>query len=242
MPQVTSSNIDDVLIHFGSKARIKKTKMKLSSLKPSQKEINDNKVIKKMGKNNWKTRKYLVSKDKYLADGHHDWASGLEFDPDYEVDAYQFNIPIKAFLKRLNQLKFTFKKDDNDIAVKKGKDLENISVLLMPEAYTNVREPISALAMMYLNVEAAPDISFLDWMLLKDHAFFKMTKEAALYVDKSETSDKCINCRAICAHHEGFECDKVGFDQEMDKMINPEGWCRLYTVRDTDSSILTKLL
>lgn len=128
MPQIEPENIDDFLIHFSGKTKIKKIKRKISSLKPTQSDINDDKIIQKIkDKSDWRSRKYIMSLDGYLIDGHHDWAIGVEEDPDAEVDVYRVNLPMKELLHRANKLKFTGKRDLQDNIVK-GKHVEVVTV------------------------------------------------------------------------------------------------------------------
>lgn len=121
MPQISENDIDSFLIHFSgnsNNASVKKIKIKLSKLKPSQNELNDDKVIEGLTNNNWKDRNYIVSEDNYLLDGHHSWASGLEIDSEKEVTAYKVSLPARELIRRSNLLKITKTKDIDDNVVK----------------------------------------------------------------------------------------------------------------------------
>lgn len=121
MPQISEKDIDSFLIHFSgnsNNASVKKVKIKLSKLKPSQNELNDDKVIEGLTNNNWKDRNYIVSEDNYLLDGHHSWASGLEIDPEKEVTVYKVSLPARELIRRSNLLKITKTKDIDDNVVK----------------------------------------------------------------------------------------------------------------------------
>lgn len=130
MPQITTDNLDDFLIHYASKASVRKTTKKLCDIKPTQSEINEDKVIDriKQDSDSWEKRKYIISLDGYLLDGHHDWAYGLQKDPNKEVEVYRVSIPIKKLISRTNKMKITKKLDINDQEVKKS--LEIIEYIL----------------------------------------------------------------------------------------------------------------
>lgn len=122
MPQIDPNDIDSFLIHYSSKGvAIKKLDKVLSKLKPTQSDINDDKILKKIkNKSDWKDRKYIISLDGYLLDGHHDWATGLEFDPEYEVTCYRINLPIKKLITRTNKMSIAYKKDIEDNKLEKS--------------------------------------------------------------------------------------------------------------------------
>jgi len=79
----------------------KKTTMKARNLKPSQNEINVNRVddvikgikTKKMTKN-----PIVVSKDGYVVDGHHRWAAYKKLNPNKKLPVMMMNAPIKDAL------------------------------------------------------------------------------------------------------------------------------------------------
>jgi len=111
MPQISSKDIDKFLIHFSDKVKVVPVKVRLNSIKPSQSEFLEDKILDKTTDDHWKTRRYILSKDNYLIDGHHSWAAGLEMQEDYEVDAYRINLSIKDLLRRTNLMKISRKED-----------------------------------------------------------------------------------------------------------------------------------
>ena len=128
MPQIEKNFNDDLLIHFSrslGKNGVKKTKIKLCDLKPTQVEFNTQKIISILEEksNPWKNTIFFVSKDNYIVDGHHRWAAGLELNQDQEVDCYVLKLPIKELLRRLNIMKVTSKRDVNDNILKSEKDI-----------------------------------------------------------------------------------------------------------------------
>lgn len=121
MPQIDEKDLDSFILHFQGKskgAKVTKTKIKLSKIKPSQQDFSEDKIISGLGDDIWKTRNYIISKDDYLLDGHHSWASGLETNPEEEVSVYKVNLPIKELLRRTNLLSISYKKDAEDNFVK----------------------------------------------------------------------------------------------------------------------------
>lgn len=116
MPQIDKEDLDSYLMHFSDKAKAKKIKVKASSLKPAQKDINEDKVMKMLFSKKLKGGdSYIISKDMYLMDGTHRWARQLEVDEDKEVTCYKINVKAKELLRRSNIMKITKNKDINDI-------------------------------------------------------------------------------------------------------------------------------
>ena len=109
MPQIPQERVDDFLIHFSDKYRVQKCTMDIGSIKPSQKEMDDNKVIGMYKDRSFKPTDniFVISKDNYLVDGHHRWAAGLEEDDTQKVNVYKINLPIKKLLWILNKMKIT---------------------------------------------------------------------------------------------------------------------------------------
>lgn len=132
LPQVDEDSLDDFLIHYSDKAKVKKMKMKIKDLKFSQGEIDEEKVLDMMKDDDegWKTRKYIMSLDKYLLDGHHSVAAGLELDEETEVDVYRVNLPMKSLITRTNKMKIATNRDIDGNELKKALDL-------LEEAYSN---------------------------------------------------------------------------------------------------------
>lgn len=130
MPQIDSENLTDFVAHFGEKVGIKKVSKKLSQLKPTQNEINNDKLTDLYGESyredfNPEKIRYVISNDDYLMDGHHRWAAGLEADENAKVTCYQINLPIKQLVNRASKMKIAKKKDINDNTVEKAELLIN---------------------------------------------------------------------------------------------------------------------
>ncbi len=124
MPQISQDNIYQYINHFSDKAKVKIVDIAASSLKPSQSEFNESKILNLLMDNGFVDRTYIVSKDNYLVDGHHAWAAQLESNASQAVRCIKVNIPIKQLLKRSNQLKISTKRDVND--VKKALLVQNL--------------------------------------------------------------------------------------------------------------------
>jgi hypothetical protein len=134
MPQVDSENITDFVLHFSNKAGVKKVDKKISSLKPSQDEINEQKVLSIVADNleddtDKKETIYIISKDNYILDGHHRWAADLQIDSKKIVKCYKINLSAKKLIKRANSLKMTKRVDIDDNTFKKA-----ITVIAMARA------------------------------------------------------------------------------------------------------------
>lgn len=121
MPQIDSDeDKQSVLDHFEKKVGITKTTKKLKKLKPSQNEINQDKVLSMLSSDMELDNEYIISNDGYMVDGHHRWAADLELDGDKKVDVIVIDLSIKDLLKRMNQLKVTNKRDVQDKEIEKG--------------------------------------------------------------------------------------------------------------------------
>lgn len=130
MPQFDPETLADVLVHFASKVKVVKVKRKLSSLKPTQDEINEDKILERIKSkyDGWKDREYIISLDGHILDGHHDWAHGLDIDPETEVDCWRISLPIKMLLANANKLKVAKKKDIEGNEIEKGKHMGIVTV------------------------------------------------------------------------------------------------------------------
>lgn len=130
MPQIDVEFIPDVIFHFiGKGIKINMRQRMLKKIKPTQSEFNEEKILKKIqkGDKQYLRRRYLLSNDGYLADGHHDWATGLEDDESVKVTTIFVDLPIKELIKRLKKLKLSYKKDIND-EIKKSLEAIKIEI------------------------------------------------------------------------------------------------------------------
>lgn len=113
LPQINKSDIDELILHFQNVAKVRKIKIPLSKLKPAQSELNFQKIKDKLNTNSrhWIGRTYICSQDYRLIDGHHDYAHGLEVNPEQEVIAYKIILPFDKLIRRVKQMRISKKKD-----------------------------------------------------------------------------------------------------------------------------------
>jgi len=118
MPQISSKDLDKLLVHFGNKTKVKDIKKKVNSIKFAQGEINEEKVLDILGKPNkikkMLKRTYVISLDGYLLDGHHGISALLEENGEKEIKAKRISLPFKQLKKRVNQMKISKKVDLDD--------------------------------------------------------------------------------------------------------------------------------
>lgn len=136
MPQIDADNIKKVIKHFEDKdVDVAEKSIEISKIKPSQKDFDDNKIIGMMKKGSDKINvKYLLSKDGYLVDGHHRWASALEEDDKQNVSITQIDLPIKSLLKRISSLKLTYKENEDEVDDIE-KSMKESTLLMLEAAY-----------------------------------------------------------------------------------------------------------
>lgn len=111
MPQIETGMMKDFFLHFLRKfgqQSIRKESVQAKSLLPAQSEINPEKVSEKLASGTFAGREYIISRDGYLLDGHHDWAAALEKDPDLELTVLRVDLPIGQLVDEANNLKFTY--------------------------------------------------------------------------------------------------------------------------------------
>lgn len=110
MPQVPLEDLQVFANYFAAKYGadiISRLELPLSALKPSQSEFDKAKINSKARSEDWKNREYIASSQLHLLDGHHDWAAGLESDPDAKVKVLQIGMPSEQLISEANKLKMT---------------------------------------------------------------------------------------------------------------------------------------
>lgn len=126
MPQISKADLDKILIHFSgvsNGSRVIKKSIPLKKLKPTQSEINENKV-RDMVEKGYKPDYFITGKKGYLLDAHHGWAASLEqMDPESNVTVYQIKLDPKEALRRVNLLKGIERYDLEDQVVSKAIDI-----------------------------------------------------------------------------------------------------------------------
>lgn len=105
MPQLDGHWLDMLRIQFGAGDMIRRDKLRLSAMRPTQQTLSEVEVkrLLDVGDNRaWRDRLYVVANDCHIIDGHHAWAAGLQIEPDYEVDVYIINLPIREALMQVD--------------------------------------------------------------------------------------------------------------------------------------------
>jgi hypothetical protein len=139
MPQLKKGMFNKVINHFMKNGQVELVTMKLKDLKPSQGEINEEKlgrILNKKGKKVLK-KSFVCSKDGYLADYHHNWAAGMELTKggDVDVRVYRINKSATEMFKSLSSFKGMkeTRVDINDKKISKS-EIDELAVTIF-EAY-----------------------------------------------------------------------------------------------------------
>lgn len=143
MPQIDLEVLPHFMGYFLAKYgtdAVSPTRFKISELKPAQKEISEEKVREKVDSGKWADREYLVSKDGHLLDGHHDWAAGLETNPDQEVSALLFSLPAADLIEEANTLKIIRKEALSQLINMSKKKVNKPKFNKMHKAYNTLKK------------------------------------------------------------------------------------------------------
>jgi len=101
MPQIKSDHIEDFMKYMkGEGILIRKIIIPVDKIKATQKEINQNKILKLMHDEaeNHLNKPIIISKDNYLLDGHHRWLALWNKFTEYKLVAFQANVYIQDLL------------------------------------------------------------------------------------------------------------------------------------------------
>jgi hypothetical protein len=101
MPQIYDVNAFSKKIKRKYNVRTRRLTMKAKVLKPSQNEINEERVddvIEEIGPKKKIKHPVVVSKDKYVVDGHHRWAAMKKAAPEKRIPVVMINAPISDAL------------------------------------------------------------------------------------------------------------------------------------------------
>lgn len=105
MPQIRSDLVPEFVDELEA-AGVRVERMKkigVAKLKPTQQEINNEKVVKMLSAPpSVLAKPVIVSKDFYILDGHHRWLALLNSKPDFKIQTYFVHLPIRQLLKRAN--------------------------------------------------------------------------------------------------------------------------------------------
>lgn len=112
MPQIDSHLVQDFIkIVRQSGIDVKKERVRVDLLKPTQKEINTEKVEGMMDGMLQKNlaKPIIVSSDNYVLDGHHRWLALLNQDRTFKLTVFKFDLPITQLIevaKKYSKVKF----------------------------------------------------------------------------------------------------------------------------------------
>jgi len=111
MPQIASTDVPEFLRWLeGKGVKSSKEKVRVDSLKPSQGEINIDKVRSLIGKKE-ADKPSIVSDDDYILDGHHRWLAFLQEDPTTLMDCYRIQTGIDNLIRLGRDFPKSFKRD-----------------------------------------------------------------------------------------------------------------------------------
>ena len=112
MPQIKSTDVPEFITFLKDRGiKVDKKDMPVSNIKPTQKDINKEKVValSTVKASNLK-KPVIISKDFHLLDGHHRWLALLNQDPKNTIPANIVNVDIKSLLNLARDFpKTTFK-------------------------------------------------------------------------------------------------------------------------------------
>lgn len=116
MPQIKSTLVAEFMKSLmAKKIKVSKAKVSVSKLKPTQKEINTEKVQGMIDNAPEKSlaKPIIMAKDFYILDGHHRWLALLNKDPKFTLDVWKVNLSIDELLKAAREFdKVSFKDID----------------------------------------------------------------------------------------------------------------------------------
>lgn len=100
MPQITQANMPDFLKSLKKQGiRYKEKKVAVAEIKPSQGEFNIEKIKGMLHKAPKTEFPILMSKDKYILDGHHRYATELNRNPRYQMAVLEVDLSILDLLR-----------------------------------------------------------------------------------------------------------------------------------------------
>lgn len=120
MPQVQSGDMDAFFKFMDERGvKYKKRRLIISKLKPSQKEFSREKVdgmMKALSYERLTKKPLFVSKDLYIADGHHRWYAAKLQNPKGYANVWEVNLPIMEFFQLFKAFPKTFYAGVNECA------------------------------------------------------------------------------------------------------------------------------
>jgi hypothetical protein len=109
MPQIYDKHFTETVQYLADNYNCKELTIQVNKLKPTQNEINVNKIKNKITSDSFDISKlsFIVSKHNHIADGHHSHVAALITNPNTEVKIYKVDLDTNTLIKVLNSLKTT---------------------------------------------------------------------------------------------------------------------------------------
>jgi hypothetical protein len=99
LPQIRGNDIPNFLKFIKNKGiKVTRSNVKISKLKPTQNKIDLNKVEKKVSNKNLKIKPFIVSKDNYILDGHHQLYALKYLNPNSSAISHVIDLDIEELL------------------------------------------------------------------------------------------------------------------------------------------------
>jgi len=100
MPQIRSHDVTEFLNTLRAKGiKVEEKQQTAGSLKPTQRELNPEKVAALKGIPTTRDKPIIVSKDGFIMDGHHRWAGIVADNPNHKIATHTVDLPMKELLK-----------------------------------------------------------------------------------------------------------------------------------------------
>lgn len=115
MPQIAVAQLDSFLIWLKDQGItvIDDSTIDIKAIKPTQGEFNFEK-IKNIMQNGVDDKKYIISNDYYLLDGHHTWLAGLNTDDEQEISVCMVDLDIFDLIATAHRYSGSFIRDLNE--------------------------------------------------------------------------------------------------------------------------------
>lgn len=136
MPQIKQTDMKEFMKFLADKGvSVKKLTIEVGKLRPSQKEYSQDKVksmVSTMPINKIVDNVFLVSTDRYIADGHHRYLAASMINPRTLVNCWQINLSIVELLRVIHDFPKSFIKELSEGDC--GGDTPNTSANVNPDA------------------------------------------------------------------------------------------------------------
>lgn len=145
LPQIDKYNLNSFLTFIN--CNIEEIEVPINKIKPTQNKIDEEKFLNiffSKIKGESKNFPYIVSKDFYLLDGHHNWASDLEEDENKKIKIFKLNLNIEDLIKKSKELniltKQSLEKDSKIIIIDNDDFIKAKTIIELSTDYNNKKE------------------------------------------------------------------------------------------------------